>query len=49
MIKKQEKKRIIDVFLQKISSEGAERKRGTMAFRTDLAIENKEMYDESGV
>ncbi len=47
MIKKQEKKRIIDVFLQKISSEGAERKRGTMAFRTDLAIENKEMYDES--
>ena len=34
-------------FSQRISSEGAERKRGTMAFRTDLAIENKEMYDES--
>lgn len=47
MRKNQEKKSIIDVFLQKIILSTGRKDGEEMAFRTDLAIENKEMYDES--
>ena len=48
MRKNQEKKSIIDVFFAEDNFEHRkERTEKTWAFRTDLAIENKEMYDES--